>query len=103
MNPHPVVEHFDVIEQLILRLLPRGEPLVMNHLSLQHPEEAFRHSVVPTITFAAHALRAAPRREPPTEGRARVLAATVTMHQRRDGPPAALLPLKECRLDEPGI
>src|SRR5947209_11735955 len=63
MNPHPVVEHFDVVEELIGRRSPRGEAFVMNHLTLQVAEETFRHRVIPAVTFTAHALPAAPGRQ----------------------------------------
>ena len=61
MNPHPVVKDFDVVQQSVLRLPSGREALVVNHLTLQVAEETFRHRLVPTVAFAAHALRAAPR------------------------------------------
>src|SRR5215207_7608914 len=98
-----VVEDFDVIEDFVLRLLAGAELLVMNHLVFQHPEEALRHRLVPAVAFAAHALPAAPGRKPLPKRVTRILAAAVATDERRDGPPAALLPLHEGRLDEPHL
>ena len=103
MNPHPVVKDLNVIEQLVLCFLPRRKLLVMDHFILEETEETFRHGIILTVAFAAHALRAAPRRQPLSERGARVLAPTIRMNQRRDGAPAPDLPLQKCLLDEPDL
>ena len=98
-----VVEDFDVLEEFILRLLSGSEAFVMNHLTLQDGEETFCHRVIPAVALATHALPAAPRRQAFSERCAGVLAAAITMDERRDGPPAPSLPLHERLLDEPGL
>src|SRR5947209_2954518 len=100
MNPHPVVEDFDVVEQLVTRFLSRGEVFVMHQLIFQNAEETFADRVIPAVPLAAHALRATSCHELFSERRACILTAAITMHERRDRPASSALPLDEGRFDE---
>ena len=53
-TPPPVVERFDVVEQVGLRSGPRTVAGAMHPLILQTVKEAFRRRVVPAIALAAH-------------------------------------------------
>ena len=55
MTPLPIVEHLDVLEDILCRFVPSGVAPMVHELALESPEEAFDAGVVPTITFAAHA------------------------------------------------
>src|SRR5438105_1810348 len=81
--------------QLVFSVLPRSKLFVVDHFILEDAEEAFRYGIIPTIALTAHALSAAPRRQPLSECGARVLAAAITMDQWRDGLPASRLPLQK--------
>ncbi len=49
-----VVKHFDVFEQIGLRVLMRSIARGVNPFVLQAVEEVFRRGIVPTISLAVH-------------------------------------------------
>lgn len=50
----PVVEHFDAIEQIDLRIFPRCVARAMHPFVLQVVKETLRGRVVPAVALAAH-------------------------------------------------
>ncbi len=57
MAPLPIIEHLDILEDVLCRLAPRRALPMVHELALQRPEETFHAGVVPAIAFAAHAGR----------------------------------------------
>ena len=55
MSADGVVEHFDVAEDIAMRLLPRGIDFSANALTFKQLEETLRHSVVVAVSPPAHA------------------------------------------------
>ena len=55
MQPLAVVKHLDVVEELDLGLIQRGEALVMREFLFERAEEALHGRVVVRHAFAAHA------------------------------------------------
>src|SRR5450759_5037943 len=74
-----VVEHFDVLEQLVLRVTVTRE--VLAELALDRREEALHDGIVPTVATPAHAADDAARIEDVLIVRARVRAALVGVMQ----------------------
>lgn len=54
MTTTAVVKHFDIFEQIGLRVLMRPVARGVNPFVLQAVEEAFRRGIVPTISLATH-------------------------------------------------
>src|SRR5207245_11741702 len=77
-----VIEHFDVVEQLHLRLAVALEPFA--ELTLDRRDKRFHDRVVVTITAAAHAADDAARRHDALIVLARVRAALVPVMQQPD-------------------
>jgi len=50
------VKHFDIFKHSLPGFIPITESLMMNRLSFQGMKEAFRHGIIPTVAFTAHAL-----------------------------------------------
>lgn len=50
------VKHFDIFKHCLPSLIPSTKSLMMNQLRFQGMKEAFRHGIIPTVTFTAHAL-----------------------------------------------
>lgn len=84
-----VAKHFDVFEQIGLRVLMRPVARSVNPFVLQAVEEAFCWGVVPTISLAAHPAAHAIGCQLPLRLMARVLATTIRMAQRAWGGTAA--------------
>lgn len=55
MAPGWIVEKLDVIENLCSGFIPCFEDLALDALAFEQREEAFRHGIVVTIAFTAHA------------------------------------------------
>ena len=55
MGSLPVIEHFDVVEDLRAGFFSRGKSLVMDEFILEIAEEALDHGIVVAIAFTAHA------------------------------------------------
>jgi len=53
-----IIINLDVLKDGKTCLLPGCKSLLINQLLFQTLEEAFRDSIIPTITFAAHATQA---------------------------------------------
>ena len=51
----PVIKHFDVLEDLLLGLLPGLKTAMMDQLRFEGMEEALGRGVVPAVAFATHA------------------------------------------------
>jgi hypothetical protein len=75
--PPPVVERFDVVEQIGLRHGRCTKAGAMHPLILQTVEEGIRGRVVPAITLAAHARDHPVLFQPRLEGVARILTSPV--------------------------
>ena len=73
----PVVEHFNVIEQIGSRILPRRVACAMHPFVLQAVKETLRRCVVPAVTLAAHRAHHAVFSELALERMARVLTAPI--------------------------
>ena len=77
MSPFSVVEDFDVFEKAAL-CGPVVEPaLVIGQLGLEQMEEGLGHSVVPAVSFTAHALHEAVLGDPLSEAGAGILHAAI--------------------------
>ena len=63
MAPLPMIEHLDILKDVLCRLAPRRVLSMVHEFTLQRPEETFHAGVVPAIAFAAHAGRDAVRGE----------------------------------------
>lgn len=57
MAPLPIIEHLDILEDVLCRLAPRRVLPMVHELTLQRPEETFHTGVVPAIACATHAGR----------------------------------------------
>ncbi len=55
VTAQPIVEHLDVLEDVLCCLFVRTVPAMINALALQCAEAALDTGVVPTVTGAAHA------------------------------------------------
>jgi hypothetical protein len=55
MKTLPIVEHFDILKNNRLGLLPGLKLLTVYTLAFKCAKEALDQSIVPTISFAAHA------------------------------------------------
>ena len=55
MPPLTIVELLEVLEDLAVRLRPRGPARVVGQLDLHRGEEALRHGIIPAVTAPAHA------------------------------------------------
>jgi hypothetical protein len=51
----PIIEHLNVLEDILSRGFPRFVVPVVHELALECPEEAFDTSIVPAVAGAAHA------------------------------------------------
>ena len=54
MKPSAVVEHLDVINDVIASFLPRLVMPIRCPLAFQTPKESFRHCIVQTVSFTTH-------------------------------------------------
>lgn len=81
MLPLPVIEDFDVLEDLLFRLLPGLETAVMNQFRLERVEEPLGRRVIATVAFATHAADVALVLQQRLEPVGSVLAAAVSVHQ----------------------
>src|SRR5712692_1037790 len=54
VTTHPIVEHFDVLEDFLPRFFTREVTPMMDQFLLECAEEALHASVVPTIALATH-------------------------------------------------
>jgi len=61
--PLPIIEHLDILKDVLCRLAPRRVLSMVHEFTLQRPEETFHAGVVPAIACAAHAGRDAVRGE----------------------------------------
>ena len=77
MSPFSVVEDFDVFEKAAMRGSVVEPALVIGQLGLEQMEEGLGHSVVPAVSFAAHALYEAVLGDPLSETGASVLHAAL--------------------------
>ena len=55
MTTPPIVEHLDVLEDVLCRFLTGRVVPMVHELALECPEEAFDTGVVPAVAGAAHA------------------------------------------------
>ena len=81
MSPLPVVEQFDVFEQLVAGLSSGTPPAGIDQFDFEGGEKAFRHRVVPAIAFTAHAALDAVYRQQLLILVAGVLAAAIRVMQ----------------------
>ena len=51
----PIIEHLNIIEKILFRLIARLIVLAINPFGLDAAKETFHHRVVPAIALAAHA------------------------------------------------
>ena len=51
----PIVEHFDVFEDVLRGFISGGIVPMVHELPLERPEEAFDAGIVPAVAFTAHA------------------------------------------------
>lgn len=79
MASPPVVEGFDVVEQIGLRVGARTVAGAMHPLILQAVEESLRGRVVPTISLVAHRADHSVLFQPRLKGVARILVSSVGM------------------------
>ena len=54
--PFRIVEHLDVVEDVLPSFIPRCIYLAANSLSLQQLEKGLCHRIIVTVTAPAHAL-----------------------------------------------
>lgn len=64
MTTLPIVEHFDVFEDVLFRFFPCRIVPMMDELLLERAEEAFDTGIIPAIALAAHGARDAGIGEP---------------------------------------
>ena len=79
VQPHPVVEHLDVLKDRRPSFLTASKRPVTIQLPFERLEKRFRRRVVPTIPFTAHALPHPVPVRPPAKYVAAVLGAPVGM------------------------
>ena len=63
VTPSPIVEHFDVLKDILCRLVPCAVLAMINELSLQSAEETLDAGIVPTVPLSRHAAGYAVRGE----------------------------------------
>ena len=51
----PIIEHLDLLEDVLLRFVSRGTLPMVHELTLECPEETFDAGDVPAVPFLAHA------------------------------------------------
>ena len=54
METIAVIEHLDILDNIVRGISPSWVRVVIGPLCLQGPKESFRHCVVPTITLSGH-------------------------------------------------
>ena len=77
----PIIEHFDILEDVLRRFGPRAVVPMVHKLTLERPEEAFDAGVVPAIALSAHAWRDAVSGEQLLVARSEILAAAIGVVQ----------------------
>ena len=55
MTTQPIIEHFDVLKDLLCRLVPCAVLAMIDALSLQCAEETLDTGIVPTVPPSRHA------------------------------------------------
>lgn len=81
MTAFPVIEHFDILEDLPPGFVPGGVVLMIHELALERPEEAFDTGIIPAVASTAHAGRDAVRSEQLLVPRGGILTAAVRVMQ----------------------
>ena len=76
-----IVPHPDPHVDILLRFLPHGVVLIAHKLNLQRVEEALDHGIVETVAPSAHAAHHLPVPQPMLVSQARVLRATIRVHE----------------------
>ena len=55
MTPPPIVEHLNVLEDILCRFVPSGVAPMVYELAFECPEKTFDTYIVPAVARAAHA------------------------------------------------
>ena len=79
--PLPMIEHLDILEDVLGCFAPRRVLPMVHELALQRPEEALHTGIVPTVAFAAHTGCDAMRAEQLLVGPCRILTPAIGVMQ----------------------
>jgi hypothetical protein len=77
MQPKPIVEYLDVLEDRYTGSSSALKRSIAAELSLQRLEERFSRCIIPAISLSAHALPQSVSRKPPAKRVAAVLGSSV--------------------------
>src|SRR5712692_480252 len=100
VTTHPIVEHFDVLEDFLPRFFTREVTPMMDQFLLECAEEALHAGVVPTVALATHRTFDAVLPQDLLVARSGVLAAPVRVMQESGAGLAAPQRHRECLLGE---
>ncbi len=75
----PIIEHLDVVEDVLSRFVSRGVVLMIDQLTLECAKETFHAGVIPAVTFATHAGNEAVLSQAALIARRGILTAAVRM------------------------
>ncbi len=81
MSALPIIEHLDVFEDVLSRLVPCAVLTRVDEFTLERPEEALHAGIVPTVPPSRHAAGHPVCREQLLVGRGGILAASIRVVQ----------------------
>ena len=82
MTASPIIEHLNVLEDILSRGVTCFVVPMLHELALECPEEAFDTGIVPAVAGAAHAGSDAALAKQPLVARGRILTTAIRMVQK---------------------